>query len=73
MARSKKVGARALSAGDHEPFRSPQEVADYLGVPLHTVYSWQARGTGPKFYKVGKHVRYRMSDVDAWMNMRASA
>ncbi|MBA2640483.1 MAG: helix-turn-helix domain-containing protein, partial [Nocardioidaceae bacterium] len=24
------------------------EVADYLGVPLQTVYAWRSRGDGPR-------------------------
>ena len=24
----------------------PQDVADYLGVPIGTVYQWRSRGTG---------------------------
>ncbi|MGW5790988.1 helix-turn-helix transcriptional regulator [Saccharopolyspora sp. NPDC003752] len=44
----------------------PQDVADYLGVPLNTVYRWNSRGTGPKGRRVGKYVRYRREDVDAW-------
>lgn len=50
---------------------SPQEVADYLGIPLGTVYQWRYRGTGPRGSKVGKHVRYRRSDVDAWLEDHA--
>jgi excisionase family DNA binding protein len=38
---------------------SPQQLADYLGVPLATVYRWRYEGTGPRGIKVGKHVRYR--------------
>ena len=45
-----------------------QEVADYLRVPLKTVEEWAYRGgNGPKFSKIGHHVRYRRADVDAWL------
>ncbi|WP_344923806.1 helix-turn-helix domain-containing protein [Saccharopolyspora gregorii] len=37
----------------------PSDVADYLGVPVGTVYQWRTRGTGPTGKRVGKHVRYR--------------
>ncbi|GAA0905362.1 helix-turn-helix domain-containing protein [Streptomyces thermoalcalitolerans] len=50
------------------PLWSPEELAKYLGVPIRTVYSWNYTGTGPKFCRVGKHVRYRPDDVDAWLN-----
>lgn len=50
------------------PLASAQEVADYLGVSLRTIYTWQYRGTGPRFKKVGKHLKARWSDVDAWLD-----
>jgi excisionase family DNA binding protein len=47
---------------------SPREVAEYVNVPLATLYGWQSKGTGPKFFKVGKHVRYRQAQVDKWLD-----
>jgi excisionase family DNA binding protein len=49
---------------------SPQQLADYLGVPLASVYRWRYEGTGPRGIKVGKHVRYRRRDVEAWLETR---
>lgn len=49
----------------------PQWLADYLGVPLATVYAMNHKGTGPRRIKVGKHVRYRQADVDAWLDERS--
>ena len=46
---------------------SPQEFADYVGVPVRTVYAWNHQGTGPTPIKVGKHVRYRREDIEAWL------
>lgn len=47
-------------------------VAEYLGVPVATLYAWSSRGQGPKRSKVGKHLRYRRADVDAWIDQRAT-
>ncbi|NSC22241.1 helix-turn-helix domain-containing protein [Streptomyces albus subsp. chlorinus] len=47
---------------------SPKEVADYLGVPVPTLYQWKYRGIGPQVHKVGKHLRYRWVEVDAWLD-----
>jgi hypothetical protein len=33
---------------------SPQQLADYLGVPLASVYRWRYEGTGPRGIKVGQ-------------------
>lgn len=37
-----------------------------LGVPLMSVYGWTSRGGGRRFMKFGKHVRYKVADVEAW-------
>ncbi len=46
---------------------NPRECSDYLGVPVQTLYAWRSRSQGPKARKVGKHLRYRRSDIDAWL------
>ncbi len=45
---------------------SPEDLADRLGVSIATVYAWNSRGGGPRFMKFGKHVRYKIADVEAW-------
>ncbi|MGI8867656.1 MAG: helix-turn-helix transcriptional regulator [Mycobacteriales bacterium] len=50
---------------------TPEEVADYIGVPLATLYGWNSRGTGPRYFRVGRHCRYRWSDVEAWLESHA--
>jgi predicted DNA-binding transcriptional regulator AlpA len=40
------------------------------GVPENTVYAWNAKGTGPRYIRVGRHVRYRLADVIEWENAR---
>ena len=49
---------------------SPEELAEREGVPLQTVYGWNKTRTGPRFMKIGRHVRYRLADVIAWENSR---
>lgn len=43
------------------------EVAAFLQVPVGTLYQWRHRGIGPAGLRVGRHVRYRMRDVEAWL------
>ena len=50
-----------------EHLMSPTNVAEYVQVPLATVYRWRTHGDGPVGFRVGKHVRYRREDVDAWL------
>jgi predicted DNA-binding transcriptional regulator AlpA len=42
-------------------------------VPVSTVYRWNSDGTGPRRLKIGKHVRYRLVDVEAWETQRLSS
>lgn len=45
----------------------PPEVAEFLKMPERTLGQWRYLGTGPRFVKIGRHVRYRWSDVEAWL------
>jgi excisionase family DNA binding protein len=49
---------------------SVSELAEYLGVPLSTIYLWRVRGEGPPGFKVGKQVRYRVADVANWLDTK---
>lgn len=46
---------------------STEEVARILVVPINTLYCWRYKGMGPNAHRVGKHLRYRLSDVMAWL------
>ena len=41
----------------------PQELADGYGLPAETLAQWASKGTGPRYARMGRHVRYRLSDV----------
>ena len=45
----------------------PKDVAEYLGIPVQTIYQWRTRGYGPPVRRVGKHVRFLPDDVRAWV------
>lgn len=46
---------------------SREEVAEFLGVPTATLRQWAHRGKGPRYTLVGRHARYRWSDVEKWL------
>ena len=46
---------------------SAQELADYLEIPLATLYTWRYRNEGPRGFRVWRHLRYRQN-VEAWIN-----
>ncbi len=43
-----------------------EALADELGVPVRTIYSWRSKGRAPRAAMFGKHLRFRRADVDAW-------
>lgn len=54
-----------------DPLVSVADVAEYLDVSTATVHQWLYKNTAPKSYKVGKHRRFRWSDVEAWLEAQA--
>lgn len=50
-----------------EPLWTVQEVSEYLGVHVKTVYRWAAGFGGPPGIKLGKYVRFRPEDVAEWV------
>lgn len=44
------------------------EVARRLDVPKKTLYNWRYKGVGPRSHRIGKHLRYRWSDVLDWLD-----
>jgi excisionase family DNA binding protein len=51
----------------HDRLLTVEEVAEYLGVPVATIYAWRYRQEGPPGFRVGKYVRYRWSDIEEWI------
>lgn len=47
-----------------------KDLAEREGVPVATVYQWNAKGTSPRYLRIGRHVRYRLADVIAWEDGR---
>jgi len=43
-------------------------LADYLDVPVATIYAWRYRSQGPPGFRVGRHLRFRRSDVERWID-----
>jgi excisionase family DNA binding protein len=47
-----------------------QQLADYLDVPVKTLYAWRYRREGPPAFRVGRHLRYRRTDIQRWIQQR---
>ncbi len=46
---------------------SLQEAATFLRVPEGTMRYWRHLGSGPRSFKVGRHVRYWRTDLILWL------
>ncbi|MCB1467593.1 MAG: helix-turn-helix domain-containing protein [Rhizobiaceae bacterium] len=49
------------------------QVVELLGLPVRTLQSWRLRGGGPEFYKIGRSVRYKRSDLEEWLASRKAS
>lgn len=49
------------------------DLAAYLRVPVGTLYNWRVTGEGPPAARIGRHLRYRKVDVEAWLAKRVEA
>lgn len=47
-----------------------KETSEFLKVKSATLRTWRTRGQGPVFIKIGRSVRYRMQDLEAWITER---
>lgn len=50
-----------------EPLMGVEELAEYLGVPVQTIYDWRVAGTAPRAFKFGKRLKFAVADVRTWL------
>ncbi|WP_341871910.1 helix-turn-helix domain-containing protein [Holophaga foetida] len=55
------------------PLRSPKTTAAFLECSTWTLAEWRCSGTGPRFIKVGRLVRYSQEALDAWVEQNTCA
>lgn len=56
-----------------EKYLTAEDAARYLRSSRSTLAKRRVNGTGPIFVRIGRAVRYRQSDVDAWLALSASS
>lgn len=64
-----RAGGADVNATDR--LWTTNELAGYLQVSVHTIYHWRYQGDAPPAIKVGRSLRFRPADVDAWLSARA--
>jgi predicted DNA-binding transcriptional regulator AlpA len=57
-----------------EELLSQKQAARLLGLSVRTLERHRVWGTGPRFCRVGRLIRYRPCDIEAWIaqSLRAS-
>jgi excisionase family DNA binding protein len=45
-----------------------EELADFLQIPQTTIYAWRHRRKGPDAIRVGRHLRFRITDIESWLD-----
>ncbi|MBY0501658.1 MAG: helix-turn-helix domain-containing protein [Alphaproteobacteria bacterium] len=45
---------------------TPEELSELWNVPLATLSQWRWNGRGPEFIKLGKHILYRLQEVEVF-------
>jgi excisionase family DNA binding protein len=50
-----------------------RQAAKYLGISPGTLRLWRAEGSSPRYFRAGKLVRFRVSDLNEWIEQRLSA
>lgn len=53
-----------------EPLLSERELAAICGLSMAAIRRWRLLGKGPRYIKVGAAVRYRLDDVNNWLETR---
>lgn len=51
-------------------FLRSTEVEELYGISASTLANWRSKRTGPKYHKVGGAVRYKVEDLDAFMESK---
>jgi predicted DNA-binding transcriptional regulator AlpA len=61
---------RSTNSVDDVALIDEKQLCADLGISSVTATKWRAKAEGPPFIKVGRLVRYRRADVEAWLASR---
>ena len=60
----------AIANNSLETLLNEHDVARITGLSVASVRRWRLLKQGPKYLKIGAAVRYRNSDISAWLESR---
>lgn len=55
---------------DPDQLVAEHDAADRLCQSVRTLQKWRVTGYGPSYFKIGRNVRYRIRELDAWIDSR---
>ena len=61
------ISTVSIPDGSNEDFLTLPEVAAILRVPVNTLRWWRQRGSGPRFFKVGRRLVTTIGDLREWI------
>ncbi|SCD37331.1 Helix-turn-helix domain-containing protein [Streptomyces sp. BpilaLS-43] len=54
-------------------YLTPDDLVEMFELPsVETVYQWRRKRTGPRGFRVGRHLRFDPDDVRVWVDSRRS-
>lgn len=62
-----RISTVSIPEGADEDFLTLSEVAAILRVPVNTLRWWRQRGTGPRLFKIGRHLVTTIGDLRGWI------
>jgi excisionase family DNA binding protein len=62
----------SASSPENVRLLTEREAANLLSISSRTLQAWRSNGGGPTFVRVGRVIRYRRSDLIAWIEKNAS-
>ncbi|MHB1926716.1 MAG: helix-turn-helix domain-containing protein [Leptospirillum sp.] len=57
-----------LNGSDINRLLSNGEAAEFLGLSPDTLPRWRWAGVGPSYLRVGRSIKYRRADLEAFLN-----
>jgi excisionase family DNA binding protein len=59
-----------MEAASESNALSLQQASQYIGVSQAALRTWKRDGKGPAFFRAGKLLKFRKTDLDAWIEAR---
>jgi excisionase family DNA binding protein len=55
------------------PTMTISELAAFLSVSTQALYDLRSKGRGPRGFRVGRELRFRMAEIEAWISSMEDA